>query len=348
MDLIRYAAAAALLCALAAPAAAQTYQLEASTPLLSTDTGWDYITLQPGGTRLFMARRKDGLTVFDTETRLVVGTIGDSAGANGAVLVPEFGRGYAAMLDGTVLTFDLATLRPIGRVRVDDGDLNQGVYDPATKRVHFVTGSRPETSTWITLDAATGQVLGRTAFASKKMDTPAPDGQGGIYAPMRDQNVLLKLRASDLAIEQRWPLGACVQPVAVEYEHGSGRVLIGCRGERPVLVAVDPADGRVVATVPIGRGVDGLVFDEARRLIITANGGDATLSLIQQDGADSYKLVETIGTRPMARVLQLDPRTKRLYSVAAAYSVPGPDAQAAAYFHPNSFTVLTFMRPHGP
>lgn len=345
MRLIRFALAAA---ALASSAQAQTYQLEASTVLVSTDTDWAGLTIQNDGRRLFIARRADGLTVFDTEHRLVTGTVENSAGVTSTALAPEFGRGYAAMSDGTVLAFDLSTLRPVSRVQVDDGELSRAIFEPTTKRVHLLSGARPASSTWVMIDAATGQLIGKTTFEARRIGDAVPDGRGAILAALQDQDTLLKLRASDLAIEQRWPLGECKQPAAMRYEPATNRVLVACRGERPVLVAVDPSDGRVVATVPIGRGADGLVFDPARRLAITANGEDSTLSLIQQDGPDGYRLVETISTRPMARVLQLDQRTKRLYSVTAAYSVPGADEQAARRFHPNSFAVLTFMRPHGP
>ena len=328
-----------------AQAASPTYTATSATVLPSTDTGWDYIALQPGTGRLFMARRADGLTVFDTATRQVVGTVENSTGANGPLLLPELNRGYAAMTDGTVLIFDLATLKPIARPRIDDGDINQGFYDPATQRVHMVVGNRPQRTTWITLDAATGAVLGRTQFDSKKMDDPAPDGRGAIYAPMRDNNRLLKLRSTDLSIEADWPLGDCVQPVAVEYDHAAARVLIGCRGPKPVFIALDPADGRITATLPIGRGIDGMVHDESSHLIVTANGVDATMSVIRQDGPDSYAPVETIFTVPMARVLALDPTTRRLFTVTAGHSqpAPGPDGKAAPVaYHPNSFTVFSY------
>ena len=345
MRLIPLAVAAV---AFASPALAQTYQIEASTPLVSSDTDWAGLTIQNNGRRLFIARRADGLTVFNTELRLVTGTVENSVGATSTALAPEFGRGYAATSDGAVLAFELATLRPISRMQVDDGELGRAIYEPTAKRVHLLSGSRPASSTWVTLDAATGQVIGKVTFETRQIGDAVPDGRGAIFAALQDGDALLKLRASDLAIEGRWPLGECRQPTAMRYEPATNRVLVACRGERPVMVVIDPDGGRVVATVPIGHGAGGLVFDPARRLAITANGDDATLSLIQQDGSDSYRLVETISTWPMARVLQLDGRTKRLYSATAAYSVPGPDAQAARRFHPNSFTVLTFMRPHGP
>ncbi len=329
-------------------AAEPAYVTGAAAALPSSNTSWDYITLDQATGRLFIARRADGLTVWDTKAGKVLATVENSAGANGVVLVPEFDRGYTAMTDGTMLAFNLATLKPIERVRLDDGDLNQGFYDPATKRVHMVVGARPARTAWISLDAATGKVLGRTEFDSKKMDDPAPDGKGTLYAPMRDNNVLLKLSSSDLKVQATWKLGDCVQPVAVEFDHAADRVLVACRGDKPVFLALDPADGRIVAVLPIGRGVDGMAHDEGRHLLVTANGVDGTLSVIRQDGPDKYSLVETVATRSMARVIAMDERTGRLFTVTAAYSQPaaGPDGKLPApVFHRDSFTVLNYGRP---
>lgn len=208
---------------------------ESATTLPASNSSWDYIALdQPTG-RLFMARRANGLTVWDTKSRRVIATVENSKGANGVVLIPEFNRAYTAMTDGTMLTFALDSLKPVERIRIHEGDLNQGFYDPATKRVHMVVGNPPVRSTWITLDAANGKVLGRTEFESKKVDDPAVDGHGTIYAPMHDNNVLLKVSSSDLSVQATWKLGACVQPVAVEFDHAADGVLVACRGDKPGL-----------------------------------------------------------------------------------------------------------------
>lgn len=331
--------------ALPASAANPLYTLQNATTLPSTDTGWDYIAFDAATGRLFLDRRADGLSVFDVNRQAVIGNVENSKGANGTRLLPEFNRGYVAMTDGTVLVFDLATLKQIDHFKVDDGDLNAGFYDPSTKRLHMVVGARPQTTTWITLDAATGKVLGRTQFASKKMDDPAVDGHGHIFAPMRDNNAILRLDSADLKILDTWKLDNCVQPSAVEYDGATDRLLIGCRGDKPIFMALDAANGRIVATLPIGHGVDGLVLDEQRHLIVTANGVDANLSVIRQDGPDSYTSLATVGTRPMARVLAMEPASGRLFTVAAGFTqpAPGPDGKPLpAIYHADSYTVLTY------
>ncbi len=59
------------------------YATETATTLPSSNTGWDYITLDQATGRLFIARRVDGLTVWDTKSRQVVATVENSTGANG-------------------------------------------------------------------------------------------------------------------------------------------------------------------------------------------------------------------------------------------------------------------------
>lgn len=321
------------------------YVLERSATLSSTNTDWDYIKFQQGTSRLFMARRKDGLTVFDVDKNVPIGTVANSTGANGPLLLPQFNRGYAAMTDGSLLSFNLETLQVIDRVKLDPGGLNGVVYDPATMRVHAVVGSRPTPpSTWYTLDAATGKVLGTRAFPFRKMDDPAPDGKGRIFAPARYDRVILTLNSRTLEETARWNVD-CEQVVAVEYQERTNRVLVGCRGDKPVFLALDPADGREVARIPIGKGIDGMAVDETRHRIVTCNGADSSMTVIRQNGPDSYQLLGNIQTRPQARVMQLDEHTGRLFTVTADATFPAPGSDGAAVppvFHPNSFTVLTY------
>lgn len=329
----------------AAPAPAPIYKLANAHVLPSTDTDWDYIRLDPHGKRLFIARRKDGLTVYDVDTKKVIGTVANSAGANGPLLLPEYNRGYVAMTDGSLLSFNLKTLAVIERIPLaSDGGLNGVVYDPATKRIHAVVAVREKESTWFTLDAATGKPLGKTVFPFRKMDDPAPDGKGHLYAPARYDNILLRLDSTTLQEQARWQID-CVQVVAVEYQASTNRILIGCRGDKPVFIALDADTGKQVAKLPIGNGIDGMAVDHARHRIVTSNGGNSSLTVIQQDGPDSYRLLGNVQTRPQARTMALDERNGKLYLVNADTTFPGPDAAGktpAPYFHPNSFTVLTY------
>lgn len=333
--------------ALATPTAAAEplYTIEDATVLASTDTDWDYIKLEPGTSRLFIARRRDGLSVFDVRTHKLIGQVANSIGANGPLLLPQFDRGYVAMTDGSLLIFELKSLKVIERRQLaSDGGLNGVVYDPATKRVFAVVGARTAQSAWYVLDAATGKPLEGKTFPFRKMDDPSPDGKGHLFAPARYDKLLLKLDAVTLAEQARWEIG-CEQVVAVEYHAASDRILVGCRGDKPVFLAIDPATGAEVARLPIGKGIDGMGIDEARHRIVTTNGADSSLTVIEQRGPDSYRLLGNVQTRPQARVMAIDERDGRVYTVTAdaTFAAPGADGTATPpTFHPDSFTVLTY------
>jgi len=318
------------------------YTLEHATPLPSTDTGYDYIKFQPGTSRLFMARLADGLTVFDVDTGAVIRTVGNSRGANGPLLLPEYGRGYVAMDDGSLLTLDLGTLEPLSRVALaKDGGLNSAIYDPHTRQVHAIVGSRPERSTWFTLDAATGRLLKTTVFPFRKMDDPASDGQGRLFAPARKDGIVLVLDATTLEETARWPVGCAVSKV--RYQARTRRLLGACASDKPGFFALDVDTGRVVATLPIGFGLDGFAIDEQRHRIVTSNY-DGTLSVIAQDGADGFRPLGSVATRMGARMMALDERDGRLFVVNAAFTSTAPNdkGEATTTYHPDSFVVLTY------
>jgi DNA-binding beta-propeller fold protein YncE len=80
-----------------------------------------------------------------------------------------------------------------------------------------------------------------------------------------------------------------------------------------VLAVMDAESGRVVATLPIGRGNDGVIYDEQTRKVYTSNGVDGNLVIYEQIDADTYRLSEATTTRPYARTMALDPKTKKVY-----------------------------------
>jgi DNA-binding beta-propeller fold protein YncE len=77
------------------------------------------------------------------------------------------------------------------------------------------------------------------------------------------------------------------------------------------MVILDSNNGRVIGSLPIGPGPDDSAYDPETRLVYTSNGGDGTVSIIQQESPDNYRVVETVETAPGARNMALDLKTKR-------------------------------------
>lgn len=114
---------------------------------------------------------------------------------------------------------------------------------------------------------------------------------------------------------------------------------------------LDASTGKVVASPTIGHGSDGVVFDAQAHRIYSSNGFDGTLVVIDQVDANTYELSEAITTRPYARTMALDPKTKKVYLVTAEGVVDPskPWNKSTSDFYPNmfykdTFTLLTYSR----
>lgn len=319
------------------------YVMASSVTLPSSDTGWDYVKFEPDGSRLFMGRLKDGLTVYDVDQGRAVATMENSVGANGPVLLPRYNRGYVAMDDGSLLSFELKTLKVIARTKLaTDGGLNSGSLDPVTGRLHVITGTRPAESTWFSIDAATGRLLATTRFPFRKMDDPAADGKGHLYAPARLDGLVLKLDSRTLKEEARWDVGCNVSKM--KYLSATGQLLGACTGDKPSVFLLDPATGQVGARVPIGKGLDALTVDEARGRIVSSNY-EGSMSVIGWDRASRLWPIATIRTAFGARMMDIDHRTGKLYLVNADSTEFAAEdgGEAHARYHPDSFHVQTWQ-----
>jgi DNA-binding beta-propeller fold protein YncE len=342
-------ALALALAALAIPLHAQSFhRLESAVTLKSAAPDWDYVTLDPARGYLFIGRRGEGVVVYDVKAKKAIRTLDNTGDANAIVLIPEFDRGYTTNGDGSTTAFKLSSLKTIDRIKIGE-DADAATYDPVTKQVAFTMG---DSKAIAFVDAKTGKVLDTLKMESKKLDGTAADGEGNLYMALRDRNSVVKIDVAARKVANEWKTEGCDEPTGLAYDRAHKRVLVGCRGKAPVLAVLDAESGKVVATVPIGRGNDGVIYDPDTHKVYTSNGVDANLVIYDQVGPDTYKLAEATTTRPYARTMALDPKTKKVYLVTAegtADPAKKINTGVATFYpnryHPDTFTVLTFA-PH--
>ena len=318
--------------------AAAGYRVVKRIPVAG-DTGWDYITADTGGRRLYVPHGVE-VVVLDLDTGATVGKITGQKGLHGVAVSRDVGRGFISATDpGSVTIFDLKTLAVIDKVRVGD-DPNGIIYDPKTKRVFSADrGSKRLTA----IDAMTGKIAATSGDLGGRTEHLAADGDGHVFLNMQDLGTLLKLDAKDLKVMETWPLAGCGQPSSMDIDRAHARVFIGCRSG--LLAVVDGASGKIVATQPIGPGVDALEFDPAKGLIfVSTGGGEGVLSVFHQDGPNAYSLVENVKTLPGARTMALDHKSGMVYlPVADVGPAPAPTAdnpRPRVRMVPGSFSVL--------
>lgn len=329
-------------CALAPAigAAATGYALAARWPLGGSG-GWDYLSVDDAGRRLFVAR-SDHVAVLDLASGRPLGQVAPTEGVHGVALAPALGKGYASNGRGDAVTvFDLKTLATTATIPIASHNPDAIVFDAPSARV-FTFNGRSHDATVI--DAATEQVAA-TVPLDGKPEFAVSAGDGRIYVNIEDRAELAVLDTRAAKLVARWPLSGCEAPTGLAFDPRHARLFSVCQNGR--LVVTDARSGRQVASVPIGHGPDGVAFDAERGLVFSSNGADGTLSVIRQASPDRYALLGNLPTQRSARTLALDPRTHRLYLAAAEFDAP-PAPGLRAPIKAGSFNVLVVAPTAAP
>ena len=329
-------------------AASSTVQAQAATPGYHVihrinaggEGGWDYVTVDPDGNRLFLSRGTHAM-VIDLGRDSVVGDIPNTLGIHGVALAPELNRGFTSNgRDSSVTIFDYKTLAPIAVVKIPGRNPDAILYDPATKRVFTFNGG---TSNATAIDATNGTVVG-TVDLGGKPETAVSDG-GKVYANIEDKSEIAVFDPKTLAVLARWPLAPCEEPSGLAIDRVHQRLFAGCGNK--TMAVVDMRTGKVVATPAVGSGVDAAGFDPGTQLAFTSNG-EGTITVVHEDTPDKYTVVETVPTQRGARTMAVNPKTHRLYTVTAEFGpAPAPTAdrpRPRPPMIPGTFVVLELDR----
>ncbi|HEY6373054.1 MAG TPA: YncE family protein [Candidatus Sulfotelmatobacter sp.] len=288
----------------AAPAPSGGYSIIKKISIPGTGS-WDYLAVDEAARRLYVSHGTQ-VEVIDIDSLAAVGRILNTAGVHGIAIAPELGRGFTSNgQTATVTIFDLKTLKPIGDVPTGKKP-DAIIYDSATSRVFAFNGASDSATA---IDAPTGKVAG-TVDLGGGPEYAAADGNGFVFNNLEDENLLLKINARELKVEQRWPIAPCSAPSSVAMDRANRRLFLGCRSR--VMAVVDADSGKVITTVPIGDHVDATAFDTETKLVFNSNG-EGTITVIHQDSPDKYSIVETVKTVPRAKTMALDRKTHRLF-----------------------------------
>jgi DNA-binding beta-propeller fold protein YncE len=320
---------------IASAAAGADYKV-VKTWKLGGDGGWDYLTADSAGHRLFIARATR-VMVVDTESGKQLGEIPDTAGVHGIALDYEIGRGFTSNgREDTVTEFDLKSLAVEKKIKVGSGP-DAILYDPFSKRVFTFNGKGTEKSA-TAIDAAKGEVVGKIELGGKP-EFAATDEKGTVFVNIEDTAELVAFDPQKLTVKSRWKLADCEEPTGLAIDRKNGRLFAGCGGNKKMMI-VDAASGKVLASPAIGDGCDATAFDDGVGLAF-ASAGDGTITVIKEDGG-KFSVAQTVATQKSARTMTVDTKTHQLFTVAA--NVTG--SRQARKVEPDSFVVLVVEAAH--
>ena len=165
--------AAAILASVAPAAAFDGWHLEQATIIEGKGSAWDYVSLDPAHDRLFIGHRKEGLQVFDLNTRKLVKIIDGTlaASSNGATLVPEHDLAVSNNENGTIIPFRLSTLEAQAPIKLGE-ELDSSHYDPINQRLAVNMAADKDGTDVVLIDVPSLAVAGKVRLPSTKLEAP--------------------------------------------------------------------------------------------------------------------------------------------------------------------------------
>lgn len=302
---------------------------------LGGDGGWDYLTADSEGHRLFISRATR-VMVIDTKSGKQIGEIPDTAGVHGIALDPDDGRGFTSNgREDMVSVFNLKSLAVEKKIKVGSGP-DAILYDSFSKRVFTFNGKGHDATA---VDAAKGEVVGKLDLGGKP-EFAATDEKGTVFVNIEDTSEIVAFDPKQLAVKARWKLADCEEPTGLTIDRKDRRLFAGCGGNKKMVV-VDADNGKIVASPDIGQGCDATGFDADRSLAF-ASAGDGTITVIKEDSPDKFTVAQTLTTQKGARTMTVDEKTHELFTVTANVSGTRENRK----IEPDSFVVIVAAPAH--
>jgi len=297
-----------------------------------SDGGFDYATFD-GATGHVLMTRTDDTTVVDAKT----GRVSQLKAGAGHMAVPVAGTSLLVIPQrpNNVRIIDGATDKLVADVPAP-GAPDGAVYDPYTKYV-WVMGHDGGIATAID---PVGKKAAAQVNVGGTLEFPASDGAGKIYVNVTSTPDIAVIDAKTNMVTAHYALTGCRGASGLAYAT-QAKVLISSCGNGMAKV-IDAASGREVASIPIARGPDAVIYDPVRRIAFIPCGGDGVLEVISVPDAEHVMKIATVPTQAGSRTGTLDPQTGRLYLMASQpdpTGKPGPGGRGIARV-PGTYEIL--------
>jgi DNA-binding beta-propeller fold protein YncE len=320
-------------------AAEGSYTVDARIALTG-EGGWDDLIVDGKAQRLYVARATR-VAVIDLATGQGLGEIPDTPGVHAIALATDLNRGYISCGQSNIVkVFALDSRAIIANIQTGDGP-DAIVYEPVTQRI-FAFNGRGHSATVI--DTHTNLVVASIPLAGKPEFARA-DERGSVFVNIEDTSELARIDARSATLTGRWPLNHCQEPSGLALDVVHRRGFSTCGNETLAVSNLDSGAG--VASLPIGRGVDGAAFDPDSQTVFSSNG-EGTLSIVRELTPDRYVTAQTLVTQRGARTMALDPTMHRLYLPTAQLTPPVPASVENPHPRPTpvsgTFVVLVVQR----
>lgn len=312
------------------------------TAKVGGDGGFDYVQADSVGRRLYIARSGAGarVTIFDLDTLSPAGEVPVSGmTAHGVVVDAKVHHGFVT--SKPVEMFDTQTLKVIKSIDVQ-GNPDGIFFDSFNERVYDLSHSEPNMTV---IDANDGSVVGTIDLGGAPEQTVS-DGKGHLYVDLEDKGSIAVVDAKTMAVTAKYDLqgkGGTCAGLALDAQHHI--LFASCRAPQNMVV-LNADDGKILATLPIGLGTDGAVFNP-KTMEAFSSQTDGTLTVVKENSPTDFASEQTVQTMPTGKTLTLDSKTGHILVTAAEFGPPpanaptgAPGRPARGPMVPGSFSIL--------
>jgi len=320
------------------PAQTNTAQYKVAKKIsVNGDGGWDFCTVDEPNQHLFLSH---GIVVdvVDLKTDKTIATIPDTKGVHGIAIANDLNKGFISNgKDTSITVFDLKTFATLEKIKIKGISPDAILYDEFSHRV-FCFNARSNDAT--ILDSKTNKIIETIKFEGNP-EVAVTDGNGTIYVNIEDKSSIVVIDAVTLKIKSTWSLSPGEEPTGLALDNKTHRLFSGCANK--LMVVMNAENGKVVTTLPIGDGCDGVAFDQEKKFAYSTNG-EGTMTIIKEENENTFKVIETVTTQKGAKTIALNKTTHQVYTPTAEFGErPEPtkeNPKPRPKIKPNSFVVL--------
>jgi DNA-binding beta-propeller fold protein YncE len=265
--------------------------------------------------RLYIPRGSEVL-VFDLDSLKSAGTIAN-ARARGVAVDPKSQHGFCS--SSPVVMWDAKTLETIKTIEVQ-GRPDGILFEPTTERIYVFSHSPPNATV---IDGKDGSVAG-TIDLGGAPEQAASDAQGHLYVDLEDKDNIAVVDVNTLKVTAHYDLGGKGGGPGGLGLDVKNHILFAMCHNPQTCVVLNAEDGKILTTLPIGRGTDGGGFNP-NTMEAFSSQGDGTLTIIKETSPTSFEVEQTVQTKPRAKTCTLDSKNNQIVLIAVE---PAPAAAA--------------------
>jgi hypothetical protein len=255
---------------------------------------------------------------------------------HGVAVVPELARGFISDGAGSIVIFDLKTNAVLGTVAAKE-DADGIIYDKSTGLILVACG---DAGALVTLKADADPktaVIDAPIELGGKPEYLATDGAGKVYVNLEDKDQVAVVDLKARRVLAHWPVAPGGSPVGLSIDTQKHTLFIGCRKPQKMIV-MSTDDGKVVADLPIGAGVDATRWDGHQAFASTREGKVSVAE--EKDG--KWETVQTVTTGLGTKTMDIDNAVHKIYLPTAEFDEAKPGARPAA--KPGTFMIVVAVR----